>query len=231
MNQLQTVEHIEQNPIQQEVKTEQVIPMTYAQFQKTVDESTHAEWVNGKTIIFMSPSIRHQDIVVFLTALLAGFVKVFGLGKVLSAPCEMRLAVTGTSREPDVIFLAKANYGRQSENRIIGPADLVIEVVSNESVSRDRGDKFYEYQANGVREYWVIDPRPGMTRADFWVLGEDGRYRPILIEENGTYRSTVLLNFKLDVNSLLADEALDHIQALIDMVGLEALARVRENGS
>ena len=164
-----------------------------------------------------------------MSALIAGFVKIFGLGKVLHAPFEMRLPVSGTSREPDVLFLATANYGRQSENRIVGPADLVIEVISTESINRDRGDKFYEYQDNGVREYWVIDPRPGTARADFWVLDENARYRPVLIESNGIYRSTVLPNFKLDVNKLLMDESLDHIQALIDMVGIEALARTRSN--
>jgi hypothetical protein len=73
----------------------------------------------------------------------------------------------------------------------------------------------------------VIDPRPGSTRADFWVLGEDGRYRPMPVEPNGIYHSTVLPNFKLDVNTLLTDEELDPVQALIDMVGLDTLARAR----
>lgn len=229
MAQLQAVGEAEQSPVQRVWQTEQRISMTYAAFEQTISESSHAEWVNGEAIIFMPPSIRHQDMVLFLSALIAGFVKIFGLGKALHAPCEMRLPVTGTSREPDIMFLATANFGRQSENRIVGPADLVIEVISNESISRDRGDKFYEYQVNGVREYWVIDPRPGMARADFWVLDENERYRPIPIEENGFYHSTVLPNFKLNVTQLLMDESLDHIQALIDMVGLEALTRARSN--
>jgi Uma2 family endonuclease len=227
MDQLQAVEQIEQNQTQHEANAERRLPMTYAEFLDTFVDSIHAEWANGEAIIFMPPSIRHQDLVLFLSALIAGFVKIFDLGKALNAPCEMRLEVTGTSREPDVMYLAKANYGRQSENRINGPADLVIEVISNESASRDRTDKFYEYQANGVREYWVIDPRPRLARADFWVLGEDGRYQPVPIEPKGIYHSTVLPNFKLDVNNLLTDDSLDHIQALIDMVGLDTLARAR----
>jgi Uma2 family endonuclease len=39
-----------------------------------------------------------------------------------------------------------------------GPPDLAIEVVSPESVARDRQQKFAEYQAAGVREYWIVDP-------------------------------------------------------------------------
>ena len=105
------------------------------------------------------------------------------------------------------------------------PADLVVEVISTESVARDSSEKFYEYQANGVREYWVIDPRPGLARADFWVLDDHGAYRPVPIGADGFYLSTVLPNFKLDVTRLLTDESLDHFQALIDMVGIEAINR------
>jgi Uma2 family endonuclease len=137
----------------------------------------------------------------------------------------MRLVTTGTSREPDILFVANASLGRVSEKRIEGPADLVIEIISNESVARDRGDKFYEYQTNGIREYWIIDPRPGMARADFWILDENGRYQPILIGSDGVYHSAVLPNFKLDVNSLLADKLPDPLKVLADMVGVEALLR------
>ncbi len=35
--------------------------------------------------------------------------------------------------------------------------DLVIEIISPQSRGRDRGDKFYEYEKDGVKEAWVID--------------------------------------------------------------------------
>jgi len=36
-----------------------------------------------------------------------------------------------------------------------GPADLAIEIVSEESRLRDRGEKFAEYEVGGVKEYWI----------------------------------------------------------------------------
>jgi Uma2 family endonuclease len=36
--------------------------------------------------------------------------------------------------------------------------------------------------AAGVREYWILDPRPGYERADFYVLDEQGRYRPVPVD-------------------------------------------------
>jgi Uma2 family endonuclease len=224
---MQTIKQTQQ--VQGNQKNEQRIPMTYEQFLTSLDDSIHAEWVHGEAIVFMPPSIRHQDIVTFLLGLIDGFVKLFNLGRDWTAPCEMRLLVTSTSREPDILFLATSNFGRLSENRVLGPADLVIELVSTESITRDRVEKFNEYQINGVREYWGIDPRPGMVRADFWVLDESGRYQAIPLAADGKYHSTVLPNFKLDVNTLLTHELLDHIQALVDMVGIETMSRKRNS--
>src|SRR5687768_12911542 len=103
MEQVQEVAKVESN-------VEQRIPMTYAEFIERFEDSTHAEWVNGEAIIFMPPSIRHQDIVMFLATLLNSFVKTFDLGKILAAPCEMRFAASNTSREPDILFIAKESY-------------------------------------------------------------------------------------------------------------------------
>ena len=87
------------------------------------------------------------------------------------------------------------------------------------SVSRVRSDKFYEYPAAGVREYWIIDPRPGKERADFWVLDEDGRYRPVPIDEDGIYHSTVLSGFQLRPAWLWHEELPDPLRTFAEIVG------------
>jgi Uma2 family endonuclease len=74
-----------------------------------------------------------------------------------------------------------------------GPADLVVEVVSPESVSRDRGDKFIEYEAAGVEEYWLIDPR--RKTAEFYRLDDQGRYQVMLSGETGEYHAAVVPGF------------------------------------
>ncbi|MEZ5301901.1 MAG: Uma2 family endonuclease [Verrucomicrobiales bacterium] len=73
-------------------------------------------------------------------------------------------------REPDIIFVASENLGRIKNAFLDGPADLAVEVISPESQGRDRGDKFYEYQAGGVREYWIIDPERQV--AEFYRLND-----------------------------------------------------------
>jgi Uma2 family endonuclease len=79
----------------------------------------------------------------------------------------------------------------------------VVEIVSPESRLRDRGEKFAEYELGGVREYWLLDPVE--RRADFYVLGEDGRYERRVADPQGIYRSTVLKGFRLKVEWLFQE--------------------------
>ena len=59
---------------------------------------------------------------------------------------------------PDIWFLTESRRHLLRESHIEGPPDLMIEIVSPDSQSRDWREKYLEYQAAGVREYWMIDP-------------------------------------------------------------------------
>jgi Uma2 family endonuclease len=209
--------------VKEERRQEQRIPMRYEDFLASFDEDVHAEWVDGEAIVFMPPLTRHQDVVLFLATLLRTFVEFFRLGRVLVAPLEMKVMPDSNAREPDILFVATENLWRITDKKLEGPADLLIEVVSTESVKRDRDDKFYEYQDAGVREYWIIDPRPRRQRADFFVLDPQGRYRPVPLDEDDIYHSSVIPNFWLDVNWLWQEELPDPLRTLAKIIGLEAL--------
>jgi Uma2 family endonuclease len=95
----------------------------------------------------------HQITLGYLYELLSLFVRLFNLGKVIVAPFEMKARRGGSSREPDLLF-ARENLERLTGDRLSGPADLVVEIISEDSVRRDRDDKFREYAEAGVREYY-----------------------------------------------------------------------------
>ncbi len=172
--------------------------LSYEEFLKLYDEDVHAEWMDGEVILLSPASSRHQDLSDFLTAILRAYVEAKRLGVVRSAPFQMRLGLSG--REPDLLFVAQEHIERLQENYLDGPADLVIEIVSPESRLRDRGEKLAEYELSGVREYWLIDPEE--KRADFYILGDDGRYDRRRSGPEGRYRSEVLKGFELDTNWL-----------------------------
>ena len=117
----------------------QPLEMSYEAFLEWADEDTAAEWVDGKVILMSPPSDRHQDLADFLTALMRYFAEEYSLGKVRSAAFQMKLESSG--REPDVLFVAKENLDRIKKNRLAGPADITVEIISPESRKRDRQTK------------------------------------------------------------------------------------------
>src|SRR5688572_26193368 len=92
-----------------------------------------------------------------------------------------------TARLLDLFFVTREHLERLKPTLLEGPADLAVEIISAESVGRDRGDKFVEYEQPGISEYWLLDPE--RQQAEFYELGADGRYRLALGGRAGEYRS------------------------------------------
>ena len=158
----------------QSTQIKSVTKLSYAQFLDRCDEDSWAEWVDGEVVILTPASDRHQDLARFLTVVLSLFVERHDAGVIRPAPFQMHLGEQRRGREPDLLFIATEHLERLQPTYLEGPADLVVEIVSPESRLRDRGAKFAEYEAGGVREYWLLDPEE--HRADFYLLGNDGRY-------------------------------------------------------
>ena len=171
--------------------------MSYEEFLASVDEDTYAEWVHGEVIMMSPASKRHQEIAMFLAQVVGLYVEERGIGRVIMPPFQMKLE--GSGREPDLLYVAQEHLGRLQKTYLEGPADMVVEIISPESMGRDRGEKFYEYEAAGVREYWLLDPE--RERAEFYRL-EEGRYRPVEPDAEGCYCSVVLKGFWLKVDWL-----------------------------
>ncbi len=174
------------------------IPATYADYLALEDESKLMEWKDGEIILLMPPTSRHQDITGFIYSLLKEFVQLLNLGRMFQAPFEVKLWPDGPSREPDILFISNERLNQLTENRFLGGPDLVVEIVSSSSARTDRAEKFFEYEQAGVREYWVIDPRPGQQQADFYQRRSDGRFLAAPLDDEGTYYSAVLPGFRLN---------------------------------
>ena len=176
----------------------QPVHMSYEEFLDWADEDTLAEWVEGEVIVTSPASEPHQNLVGFLSSVLRTFVEQHELGQLLVAPFQMKLETSG--REPDLLFIGSDRLDRVHRTYLDGPADLAIEIVSPESAGRDRGEKYYEYEAAGIPEYWLLDPQT--ARAEFYQLGPEGQYRLVAPDTEGLYRSAVLPGFWLRVDWL-----------------------------
>lgn len=197
----------------------QRLQMAYEDFLAWAGEDLHAEWVNGEVIILMTAKQRHQEVIRFLLGLFDLYNQFFRVGEFLMAPYQMKLP-GGAGREPDILFVAREHKSRVTERGVDGPADLVIEVVSDDSVTRDRVEKLEEYEQYGVSEYWIIDPRAKRPRADFYQLDARGQYQPVPMDATGRYHSRVLPGFWLRVDWLWAETLPDSLFAFAEIANL-----------
>ena len=198
--------------------------MTYDEFLDWADEDTLAEWVDGKVVMASPASVRHQLVATFLHDLVHTFAKVHALGIVLLPPFQMKLATSG--REPDLLFISTEHADRLKKTRLEGPADLVVEVISPESFSRDRGAKYSEYEAAGIPEYWLIDPEREV--AEFYQLDARGRYQVVAADADDIYHSRVLSGFWSRVGWLWQESLPEAEQTLLEIDGDAYAAFLRE---
>ena len=198
------------------------VRLSWDDFLARCPENRVAEWVDGEVRELLPPVARHQAVALFLAQLLQLVADFTRCGEVMLAPFLMRLGSEGPAREPDILFVRAEHADRLRRTHVEGPADLAVEVVSPDSVARDRAEKFDEYQRAGVAEYWVVDVRPGFERADFWLLDAHGRYRSVAPDADGAVRSTVLRGFWLRPEWLLAVPPPDVLLTFGEIVGFDA---------
>jgi len=114
------------------------------------------ELSEGRLTITPSPTDRHQRVLGELYFLLRSYVGAKKLGEIRMSPMDTRLW-KGKIRQPNIVFMSNEHLDRITEVRW-GIPDLVVEVLSKETVRVDREDKYLEYQKAGVQEYWIVDP-------------------------------------------------------------------------
>jgi Uma2 family endonuclease len=192
--------------------------ISYEEFLEWVDEDTLAEWVDGAIEMSSPANEQHEAMVSLLGSVFRTYCRMFQLGRVLQNPFQMKLSgKRGSGREPDVMFVAKANLGRLEKGLLRGPAELVVEVTSPESVERNRGDKYAEYARGGVPEYWIIDP--DAKQADFYRLNEQGQYQNQSLDKQGRYHSQALPGFWLKPTWLWQRPLPDEVAVLKTVCG------------
>ena len=151
------------------------------------------EWLDGTVIKMPSVHDYHDAIVRYLAILLEAYFEVKPIGRIRQGPFVMNLPQVRAGREPDVQIILNTNSHPLTPTFMDGPADICIEVVSPESVARDHGDKFQEYEKGGVREYWIIDYLHRECR--FFRLNDDGVYIHTAEDAQGDYRTPLLSSF------------------------------------
>lgn len=154
-----------------------------AQREKFYDEITEdqkAEFINGEIIVHSPNKVKHLEAKDNLRTLVHTYVRVRSLGFVTG---EKALCVfPGNDYEPDICYFSPGKAAQLKPNQLKLPVpDFIVEVLSESTAATDRNEKFEDYQAHGVREYWIIDPDAEVLEQ--YVL-ENGKYN--LVQKSGT---------------------------------------------
>ena len=150
-------------------------------------EGTRAELIEDQLFMSPAPTLQHQDILAELFAQLYAVVKTKNLGKVYFAPVDVFLNEQNAF-QPDLIFVSKENMKILENDGIHGAPDFIVEIVSAGSRTLDLVKKKNQYEAAGVKEYWVIDPNTKICTGFQWVKGH---YQSIA-KEKGKFTSPLL---------------------------------------
>jgi Uma2 family endonuclease len=132
------------------------IKFTYQDYLLLTDDKRY-EILEGELYVVPSPNTYHQRISLRLAFALYEHVRQENLGEVFAAPYDILLSEVNVV-QPDILFISKEHAGIIGENNTTGAPDLVVEILSEGTKSKDLRIKRKVYGKYGVLEYWIVDP-------------------------------------------------------------------------
>ncbi len=124
---------------------------------------------------FMSPAanLTHSDIIGRLYLFIGNYLMEHKNGYIYSDNVDVHFS-DGSLYKPDLCVVLKANEkilaGRKN---IFGAPDMVVEVLSHSTRKKDTTIKKDTYEAQGVKEYWIVNP---WDKSVTVFLLRDGKY-------------------------------------------------------
>ncbi len=171
-------------------------------FYEETSDDQKAEFINGEVIVHSPATMRHLKVRERLSRTMSLYVDLHQLGQVVG---EKALCVfPRNDYEPDVCFFGRTKAALlQPTQRKLPPPDFIAEILSESTESKDRGEKFDDYAAHGVSEYWIIDPAGEMVEQ---YLAREGRYYLAQKSGTGEVSSVVVSGFSIPVRALFDDQ-------------------------
>ncbi len=128
---------------------------TVEEYQELPEDGNQYEMYNGQLELMTSPTTSHQR----FKGNLEWFLKNTCRSEYIfiHAPVDVVLSRTET-RQPDIVMIHRSREHIIEERAIVGPPDLVVEILSPSTAKNDRTRKKASYAAYGVPEYWIVDP-------------------------------------------------------------------------
>lgn len=156
-----------------------------------------AEYIDGEIIMAPTPTVFHQTIVGNIYFILRTFVEERKTGRIYPSPLDVQWP-SGDVVQPDLFFLTNEEAAAAAYAKRVSVApSFVVEILSPGSVEHDAVTKRALYEANGVREYWLVDPETDFVAQ---LVLTEGRYALTEVRQEATIRGAVLEGFETKVS-------------------------------
>ena len=176
-------------------------------------ERGRIDYIGGRIEVDMSPEdlFCHGALKVELIRVLSQRVKSGNLGHLFTDRTRVSSPEADLSTEPDLVFISHTSLtegrarlvakstgepGRYVE--VEGAPDMIVEIVSDASVSKDTRRLPEAYFRAGVGEFWLADARGKELVFQIHHRGESG-FEPVAPDSDGFQPSSVFVSrFRLD---------------------------------
>ncbi|MBI5418361.1 Uma2 family endonuclease [Candidatus Poribacteria bacterium] len=155
-----------------------------------------------------APSRIHQEISGELFYLIKEYLK-DKTCKVYIAPFDIRLPKKNEKDEeidtvvqPDIVVVC--DKFKLDDKGCKGAPDLVIEIISPYTNSKDLKEKFSLYERSGVKEYWIVHPQDKIIM--IFKLGKNKEYgKPEIYSKEDKIKVGILKGLTIDAKDIFKD--------------------------
>ncbi len=168
------------------------------------DDGERWELIDGAAYDMSPAPLRiHQKISRDLAGQLMNFLKDKPC-EVYYAPFDVRLPEADEDDndivdvvQPDLVVICDEE--KLDERGCRGAPDIVVEILSSSTASKDMKKKFSLYERHGVKEYWIV--HPGEEIISVFKSGKDGQYgRPDIYSREDTIETPLLEGLEVDLD-------------------------------
>ncbi|MGC1309441.1 MAG: Uma2 family endonuclease [Phormidesmis sp.] len=177
------VNSTQQNLTQPAPSAQSAAQMSFAEYLLLPHTEERCEFVDGRIVKMIEPTLLHIRIIKHLTALFDQYFKDQQLDFECYGGPGVQVPRTNPPanqqdrvRDPDLIVATRARWQKvASQTKAVflqgNMPNLVVEVCSPSTVGVDLGDKVTEYASAGIQEYWIVNPLADYVRV-YQLVGD-----------------------------------------------------------
>jgi Uma2 family endonuclease len=179
--------------------------LTYDDFLLFPEDGKRHELIDGEHYVTPSPNTRHQRVSGNIYLVIGSWLEEHSVGRIFYAPLDVVLSKFDVV-EPDLLYLSNQRIAEVvTPQHVRGAPNLVIEIGSPGTRTRDETIKRRLYERSNVNEYWTVDPDAEVVR----VYRRDARGFARIVElsrdAGDVLTSPLLAGLELSLNRIFRD--------------------------